>query len=166
MAINFPSSPASGDTFTSEGRTFRWNGAVWVMDANDFPWATVAEALAGVRADRVMSPGLTAARIAAIGANPSTAHPFSGTPTNLAGSRSQGVAYQNTFDRPMVLAVCATIQLAILTGATAGALARFCRNTNSGAGRRIFNFALIPPFWWYRVDTNGALDPTSWVEYR
>lgn len=29
MAIDFPSSPSVGDTYTSGGRTFRWNGTTW-----------------------------------------------------------------------------------------------------------------------------------------
>ena len=29
MAIDFPNSPSVGDTFTSGGRTFRWNGTTW-----------------------------------------------------------------------------------------------------------------------------------------
>lgn len=56
MSLNFPSSPAAGDTLTAEGRTFIWTGAVWILQAEDIPWASLEEALAGVSMDTFMSP--------------------------------------------------------------------------------------------------------------
>lgn len=35
-AINFPDSPSVNDTFTASGRTWTWNGTVWVSLAADF----------------------------------------------------------------------------------------------------------------------------------
>ena len=32
MAANFPDSPSTNDTFTSNGLTFTWNGSAWKLD--------------------------------------------------------------------------------------------------------------------------------------
>ena len=29
MAIDFPDSPSTGDTYTTNGKTYRWDGTVW-----------------------------------------------------------------------------------------------------------------------------------------
>lgn len=56
MSLNFPPSPAPGDTFTSQGVTFVWTGTVWVIPPAGLRFATEAEARAGVREDLGMSP--------------------------------------------------------------------------------------------------------------
>ena len=56
MSINFPSAPAAGDRFTSEGRTFRWNGAVWLLEAAAIPWASLADMDAATAADKIVTP--------------------------------------------------------------------------------------------------------------
>ena len=33
MAINFPASPATNDTYTYEGKTWKWNGSAWAKSA-------------------------------------------------------------------------------------------------------------------------------------
>jgi len=65
MSLNFPATPSPGETFTAEGRTFEWTGAVWILQAEMIPWATMAEALAGVSADTIMSPATMRAAIEA-----------------------------------------------------------------------------------------------------
>ena len=32
MAVNFPDSPSTNDTFTSGAFTFTWNGSAWKLD--------------------------------------------------------------------------------------------------------------------------------------
>jgi hypothetical protein len=65
MSLNFPAFPARGERFTDEGRTFIWNGAVWLLQPESIPWATLEEALAGVSADTIMSPATMRAAIEA-----------------------------------------------------------------------------------------------------
>ena len=65
MSLNFPPSPSAGDAFTAEGRTFVWNGSLWLMQAEDIPWATLEQALAGLSADTIMSPATMRAAIEA-----------------------------------------------------------------------------------------------------
>ena len=56
MSLNFPSAPTPGQTYTSEGVTFVWTGIVWVVPPSGLLFATQAEAEAGERWDRGMSP--------------------------------------------------------------------------------------------------------------
>lgn len=66
MALNFPANPTPGQVFTAEGATFVWNGTVWVAAGSAaIPFATTAEARAGVVTDKVMSPLTTTERIKA-----------------------------------------------------------------------------------------------------
>lgn len=66
MSLNFPANPTTNERFTSEGRTFVWNGSLWLMEAEDIPWATLEQALAGTSADTFMSPATMRAAIEAI----------------------------------------------------------------------------------------------------
>jgi hypothetical protein len=40
MAIDFPNSPTTGDTYTAGGRTWQWDGTVWAAYGN-YPDPTV-----------------------------------------------------------------------------------------------------------------------------
>lgn len=56
MSLSFPSSPAPGDTFITQGITFVWTGTVWAVPPNGLTFATEAEARGGAVADRAMTP--------------------------------------------------------------------------------------------------------------
>jgi hypothetical protein len=56
VSLNFPATPAEGQTYTAEGRTFRWVSGVWLMDAEFIPWASTDEALAATVTDKIMAP--------------------------------------------------------------------------------------------------------------
>ena len=56
MSLNFPATPAPGDTFTSEGVTFVWTGTVWVIPPAGLRFATEAEAREGAISNRGMTP--------------------------------------------------------------------------------------------------------------
>lgn len=102
MAINFPSNPANGQVFQAEGTTFIWNGVLWVvMDATNFPYATSAEAIAGVRDDVAISPSTAKDAIPVGGAL------FSGNPVNVGANsgRVPGTQYTNPFDVPILVVV-------------------------------------------------------------
>lgn len=65
MSLTFPNAPQTGETFTAEGRTFVWNGQVWLIKAEDIPWATLEEALAATSTDTIMAPDTMKALIEA-----------------------------------------------------------------------------------------------------
>jgi hypothetical protein len=56
MSLNFPTSPVVGETHVDQGRVFVWTGTLWVLRAEDIPWATLPQALAGVSADTIVTP--------------------------------------------------------------------------------------------------------------
>jgi hypothetical protein len=165
MALNFPNSPIPGQTFTDQGRTFTWNGTVWLLNPQDFPWATSAEALAGTRADRAMSPVLTRQRVDQIPLA-GTVHPFAGTPMNMLSIRAQDVAYQNNTGRSLVVSVWGNTSIAVDIGSTEAGLFRIARTANIIAGNPAYLFGLVPPAWWYMFTINGGASFGGWTEYR
>jgi hypothetical protein len=69
MALNFPSAPVLGQVYQAEGVTFVWNGTLWVvLSPASATFATKAEAEAGVRDDRLLSPVRAKEAIAALSA--------------------------------------------------------------------------------------------------
>ena len=65
MSLDFPSAPVANQRYIAEGRTFLWNGSVWILEAESIPWATLDEALAGLATNKVMSPAAMKALIQA-----------------------------------------------------------------------------------------------------
>ena len=51
VVINFPSSPSVDDTYTFQGKTWKWNGSGWIQDLEAF--ATAAQ---GALADSAVQP--------------------------------------------------------------------------------------------------------------
>jgi hypothetical protein len=71
MALNFPSAPVVGQVYQAEGVTFVWNGTLWVvLSPASATFATKAEAEAGVRDDRLLSPLRAKEAIAALAPAP------------------------------------------------------------------------------------------------
>jgi len=57
VSLNFPSAPILGQVYQAEGTTFIWNGTLWlVLAPSNAIFATKAEAEAGTRNDRLLSP--------------------------------------------------------------------------------------------------------------
>lgn len=165
MAIAFPSggNVTIGQQFTSEGRTFEWNGTVWVMLGLPIPFATEAEALAGVATDRVLSP-LTAQAI--IDTLPPGGSPFEGEGTLPAG-RALDTVYESPYDRTMLLTIGGPISILIEGGPTAGSLIPLGRRSRyDGTSPDNGCIALIPPRWFYKV-TSTTTSPTvdRWREF-
>jgi hypothetical protein len=67
MALNFPSAPVVGQVFQAEEVAFVWNGTLWVvLSPQSGTFATKAEAEAGLRDDRLLSPLRAKEAIAAL----------------------------------------------------------------------------------------------------
>lgn len=165
MALNFPTNPTVNQTYTAEGRTFVWNGSFWLLRRVPFTFATDAEALAGTVSNRPVSPAST--RVVTNTIPPGgSAHPFSGTPTDVSASRSRDVNYQNPFDRPMLIAVWGATAVILDIGASNPANIRISNNINQDIGQPQYLLGLIPPRWWYRLGFNASTTFTNWVEYR
>ena len=60
MAIDFPNSPANNDTFTSNGKSWQYNGTAWVMKVSE---AILADG--AVVAAKIATSAVTTAKIAA-----------------------------------------------------------------------------------------------------
>jgi len=165
MAINFPSTPAVGQEFTSDGSTFIWNGSVWIMKGVAVIFASEAEALAGIATDLAMSPLTTKAVIDANGG--AGGSPFDGSPDLLGTARVLGTVYQNPYDKTMAMTISGPINIQIQGGPTADALINLARRSRydsalTGNG----TIALIPPRWFYSV-TSSTTTPTvsQWREF-
>ena len=164
MALNFPTSPAPGAIFTAEGRTFVWNGTVWVMQALQLPWATAAEAAAGVAANRVLSPFVARPVAEAV---PDPVEPFQGIPTVMGAARAVNVDYQNTLGRDMmiILAMNGSGGAALRIGQGAPGNARLGEMSIVSAGHLSVLTGVISPGLFYRMQlSSGTI--TQWVEYR
>jgi hypothetical protein len=166
MTLNFPATPVVGDTYAAEGRAFTWNGSVWVLSVIASPFATEAEAIAGTRADRAMSPALTKLKTDEARIATGTSNPLSETPTDMLSQRARLVPYQNTFNRPMCLSAWGTTSVELLIGSTPDTLFRFLRHINPALGAPRALFGIVPPRWWYMLDTNGSVEFSGWIEYR
>lgn len=60
MAIDFPNSPSNGDSFTSNDKTWQYNGTSWVVIAG-----SVSIDAGSVTASKLASNAVTTAKIAA-----------------------------------------------------------------------------------------------------
>lgn len=167
MALNFPANPVQNQVYTAEGVSFVWNGVLWAV-LDPFPWATNAEALAGTNDARPMQPANLRAVLNAIPAAP--AHVF-GAPTAIA--RAHGVNYQNTFGRPLMVAVsfwdrdsnCEAE--ARIGAANSGTLALNVGRMAAIRGSDNSIIFVVPTAWWFRLNgvTNRAA-ATAWWEWR
>lgn len=163
MALNFPSSPIVGQVYSAEGADFVWSGAVWTpLDGSNFPYATQAEALAGTRTDRAMSPLTTEQAIAARNFQPSEGY---GAPVNVAAQRVEAQNYNNGTGRNMFWAVEISNDVSgIMRVGDVGALAAFTTVRLLGATGRNNRTGLliVPPGWFYRLNATGATFARWW----
>jgi hypothetical protein len=163
LALNFPSSPAVGQVYSAEGADFVWSGAVWVpLDGSNFPYATQAEALAGTRTDRAMSPLTTEQAIAARNFQPSEGY---GIPVNVAAQRAEGATYANNTGRNLFWAfegsndVSCVMRVAPTTTMVDFTIARLL----APAGRNgSCGLLIVPPTWRYRLQGVGVTFARWW----
>jgi hypothetical protein len=165
VALNFPSSPIVGQVFSAEGADFVWSGAVWVpLDGSNFPYATQAEALAGTRTDRAMSPLTTQQAIAARNFQPSEGY---GVPVDVAAQRTVATNFRNNTGRNMFWAVDINNDVSgIMRIGPTGTLADFDIARLLGASGRINRGGLlvVPDTWFYRLDGAG-ITLAAWWEW-
>lgn len=171
MALNFPSAPIEGQVFEGEGATFVWVGGQWVViDATNFPWATSAQAIAGVLGGLAISP---ATYKAAKDARNFGTTPLSGAPQDVSGSRALETNYQNDTGGPLWIAivmnpVSAFGQMDLFVGETSPASMLIGRHSATQTARRGTLMACIPVDWYYRAaqSSTGGIVVEGWVEYR
>lgn len=164
MSLNFPNTPAPGDVFTAQGRTFVWTGVVWTMQGLQFPWATSAEAAAGVAPDRVLSPFVAHGVVEAV---PEPVAPFQGIPTVMGAARAVNIDYQNTLGRDMmvIIALNGNGGANLLIGQGGPGNARLAAQAITLAGQLSVLTGVISPGLFYRMElASGTI--TQWVEYR
>jgi hypothetical protein len=163
LALNFPSSPAVGQVYSAEGADFVWSGAVWApLDGSNFPFATQAEALAGTRTDRAMSPLTTDQAIVARNFQPSEGY---GAPVNVVSQRVEAQNYQNNTGRNLFWAVDTSNDVScIMRIGPTGTLADFTvarllapATRNNAAG-----LLIVPPTWFYRLNGAGVVILAWW----
>lgn len=163
MALNFPSSPVVGQEYTAQGVTFVWSGALWaVLGPANFAYATQAEAEAGVRQDRAMSPLQTNQAIAARNFQPSELY---GAPVNVVASRAEATNYQNNTGRDLMWAVDITNDVSCIMriGPTGSLAANTVAQLLSATGRNnVCGALVVPPGWFYRLNGTGAAIGRWW----
>lgn len=163
MALNFPNAPTVGQEYTAQGVTFVWNGALWeVLGPTNFAYATQAEAEAGTRQDRAMSPLRTNQAIAARNFGVSEGY---GTPVNVAASRVEAQNYQNNSGRNLFWAVDVTNDVTcIMRVGPTGTLADFvtARLLSATGRNNVCGMLVVPPGWFYRLNGTGAVFPRWW----
>lgn len=165
MALNFPPSPTPGDTVSSEGATFLWNGTLWLALAAPLPFASAAEVAAGVATDKVISPLQVREDL---GLLPVPQDPFGGTPADYTGSRVVSGTYLNSTGRPMFISINltssggATLWVGLSNPAEDLRIAQAAILTS---GHQSVIQGLIPAGYFYRLTlSSGSI--SSWVEHR
>lgn len=169
MSLNFPSSPAAGDTLTAEGRTFIWTGAVWILQAEDIPWASLEEALAGVSMYTFMSPTTMKALIEASEPPPPSYGPLTcrawcrftaSTGAILAGRNIASIApgpegvYAFTFQTPLPSA-----DYLIHTGFRFNDAGAFCGGIRVGVNPTVNGFSAVSAF----TGGSGVVGTPRWA---
>jgi hypothetical protein len=162
VALDFPASPTLNQVYTAMGRSFIWNGTVWLLQSLTFPWATQAQVDAGT--NNTLAVSALRARARADQLPQGGVHPFSGTPTNMLAQRAAEVNYRNTLGRPMLLSAWGAMNASIIVGPNNPANQTITRC--NGSGSVAFVWGLVPRDWWYRVQPNAGNVIQGWVEYR
>jgi hypothetical protein len=163
MGINFPSNPLAGQVYSAEGEDFVWTGAAWeVLDPTNFAYSTTPDALAGLRADVVMSPMTTQQALTDRGIVPSEGY---GIPVDVKASRAEAVTYQNMTNRDLFwgLHVTNDVSCVMRISLTSSLASNHVARLLAASGRNgVAAFLIVPPLWYYRVNGSGIVIGNWW----